>query len=65
LQEAGGDGAYYVNPAIAEEIATGMKKIYSDKTFAGSMIEKGWEHAQKFTPQKSAGSVIDVYKSVW
>jgi glycosyltransferase involved in cell wall biosynthesis len=65
LPEAGGDGAYYVNPASAEEIAAGMKKIYSDKTFAASMIEKGWQHAQRFTPQKSAEAVMNVYKSVW
>jgi glycosyltransferase involved in cell wall biosynthesis len=65
LPEAGGDGAYYINPASAEEIAAGMKKIYSDKTFAASMIEKGWQHAQKFTPQKHAEAVMNVYKSVW
>ena len=65
LPEAGGDGAYYVDPASAEEIAAAMKKIYSDKTFAASMIEKGWQHAQRFTPQKSAESVMNVYKSLW
>jgi glycosyltransferase involved in cell wall biosynthesis len=65
LPEAGGDGAYYVNPASPEEIAAGMKKIYSDKTFAASMIEKGSLHAQNFSPQKHAESVMNVYKSVW
>ena len=65
LPEAGGNGAYYVDPVSAEEIAAGMKKIYSDKTFAASMIEKGWRHAQRFTPQKSAESVMNVYKSIW
>ena len=64
LPEAGGDGAYYVNPANAEEIAAGMRKIYSDKQFAAVMIEKGWEYAQNFTQQKSATSVMDVYKTV-
>ncbi len=34
LPEAGGEGAYYVNPSSAEEIAEGMKKIYQDKDFA-------------------------------
>ncbi|HEY6063897.1 MAG TPA: glycosyltransferase family 1 protein, partial [Chitinophagaceae bacterium] len=63
LPEAGGDAAYYVNPASAEEIAAGMKKIYSDKQFAAAMAEKGWLHAQQFTPQKSAESVMNVYKS--
>ena len=65
LPEAGGDGAYYVNPASAEEIAEGMKIIYSDKIFAHTLREKGWQHAQNFKPQKHADAVINVYKSVW
>ncbi len=64
LPEAGGAGAYYVNPSSVEEIAEGMRKIYSDKKLAASMIEKGCEYAQKFTQQKSAASVMDVYKRV-
>jgi len=64
LPEAGGDGAYYVNPHSAEEIAEGMKKIYSDKNFAESLAEKGWQHAQKFTQQKCAEGVMEVYRSL-
>jgi glycosyltransferase involved in cell wall biosynthesis len=65
LPEAGGNAAYYVNPAVAEEIAEGMKKNYSDKELAASMVEKGWQHAQRFTSQRSAESVMNVYKSIW
>jgi len=65
LPEAGGPGAYYVDPNSAEEIATGMKKIYSDKTFAGIMREKGWEHALNFSPEKYAGNMMNIYKSIW
>lgn len=65
LPEAGGEGAYYVDPASAEEIAEGMKKIYTDKEFAVSLVEKGWQHAQHFTQQKCAASVMDVYKTIW
>lgn len=65
LPEAGGDGAYYVNPNSAEEIAEGMKKIYSDKKLSASLVEKGWQHAQNFTPQKSANAVMGVYKMIW
>lgn len=64
LPEAGGAGAYYVNPASAEEIAEGMKKIYTDKILAASMIEKGWQHAQNFTAHKHAESVMNVYKNI-
>ena len=65
LPEAGGDGAHYVNPALAEEIAAGMKKIFEDKNFADSLREKGWLHAQRFTQLKCADAVMEVYKSLW
>ena len=64
LPEAGGDGVYYVNPALSEEIAEGMKKIYFDKDFARTLAEKGWQHAQNFTAHKCAGRVMDVYKEL-
>lgn len=65
LPEAGGEGAYYVNPVSAEEIAEGMKTIYGDKQLVARMIEKGWQHAQRFSPDKAAAAVMDVYKSIW
>jgi glycosyltransferase involved in cell wall biosynthesis len=65
LPEVGGDAAYYVDPQRAEEIAEAMKKIYSDEQLRNDMKEKGFLHAQNFTPQRSAESVMNVYKSVW
>jgi glycosyltransferase involved in cell wall biosynthesis len=65
LPEAGGDGAYYVNPSSAEEIAAGMQKIYTDTELAASLKEKGWQHAQRFTQQKCADAVMNVYKELW
>ncbi len=65
LPEVGGDAAYYVNPNSAEEIAEGMKRIYSDKELTETMKEKGWLHAMKFTPEKYAAGVMNVYKSLW
>jgi glycosyltransferase involved in cell wall biosynthesis len=65
LPEAGGDGAYYVDPSSAEEIATGMKKIYRDKDLADGLRQKGWQHAQNFTPEKCATNVMNVYKELW
>ena len=64
LPEAGGEGAYYVDPNSAEEIATGMKKIYSGTSLAIAMKEKGWQHAQRFTQKACADSVMNVYKLV-
>jgi glycosyltransferase involved in cell wall biosynthesis len=64
LPEAGGDGAYYVNPESAEESAERKKKIFSDKKCAESLKEKGWAHAQHFSQQKCAATVMDVYKDL-
>lgn len=64
LPEAGGNGACYVNPNSAEEIASAMIKIKTDNRFAAGLVEKGWQHAQHFTQQKCADSVMNVYKSV-
>jgi glycosyltransferase involved in cell wall biosynthesis len=65
LPEAGGEAAYYVDPASPEQIAEAMQKIYSDKALVTTMIEKGWQHVQNFTPQKHADSIMNVYKSLW
>jgi len=65
LPETGGEGAYYVHPASAEEIAEAMRRIYTDNDLRESMKEKGWRHAQNFTPQKCADSIMNVYKVVW
>ena len=50
---------------ILDEKASGMKKIYSDKEVAATLKEKGWQHAQNFTQQKCADTVMNVYKSIW
>jgi glycosyltransferase involved in cell wall biosynthesis len=65
LPEAGGDGAHYIDPNSPEEIAAGMKKIYSDKNYTSGLISNGWQHAQHFTQKKCADAVMDVYKTLW
>jgi glycosyltransferase involved in cell wall biosynthesis len=64
LPEAGGDGAYYVDPNSAEEIAEGMRKIYADKELAETLKAKGWQHSQNFTQQKCASGVMKVYEKL-
>ena len=64
LPETGGEAAYYINPNSAEEIAEGMRRMYTDEALRGSMKEKGWRHAQDFTQQKCAASIMNVYKTI-
>ena len=61
LPETGGDAAYYVNPYSPREIADGMTKLAADEILVNEMREKGWRHAQNFTPQKCAADVMQVY----
>jgi len=64
LPETGGDAALYVNPDREDEIAEAMKKIVEDNNFANEMKLKGWNYAQKFTQQKCADAVMNIYTSL-
>jgi len=64
LPEAGGKGAYYVNPNKPEEIAEGLQRIISDTALANTLVELGWDHAQSFTPEKAAACVMRVYQEL-
>ena len=64
LPEAGGEGAYYVDPLKPGDIAVGMKEIFQNKSLADEMRKKGKLHAMKFTQEKCAASVMKIYKTL-
>jgi glycosyltransferase involved in cell wall biosynthesis len=64
LPEAGGEGAFYVDPTKPEEIAQQMKHILNDDSFVQQQIEKGWQHAQRFSNFNTAAKVMEVYEQV-
>lgn len=61
LPETGGDAAYYVDPYLPEEIAAGLLRLATDRQLVKEMKEKGYAHAQNFTPEKCAAAVMQVY----
>ncbi len=65
LPEAGGEGAFYVDPTRPEEIAEQIKLILSNSSFVKQQVEKGWQHAQKFTNFNTAAAVMQVYKQLF
>ncbi|MBC7949258.1 MAG: glycosyltransferase family 4 protein [Chitinophagaceae bacterium] len=65
LPEAGGDAAYYVNPNSAEEIAEGMRLIYTDPELVDIMVDKGYRYASEFSLDRYGSRVMDIYKQVW
>jgi glycosyltransferase involved in cell wall biosynthesis len=64
LPEVGGPGALCVDPNSAEDMAEAIQKVYTDKELVADMITKGIRHTEKFTPEKYAASVMNVYKSL-
>jgi glycosyltransferase involved in cell wall biosynthesis len=65
LSEVCGDAAFYVDPAKAEEIAEGIKKVIEDSKWVKEIKERGWQRAQLFTNKAAAESVMRVYKTLF
>jgi glycosyltransferase involved in cell wall biosynthesis len=64
LPETGGNAAIYVDPSSPEDIANAMRTILVNSELQDEMKRKGWLHAQHFTLEKCAGSVINVYQKL-
>lgn len=64
LPEAGGDAALYVNPLDEQQMADAMQRLVNDEALSESMIAKGVQHAQNFTPYNCAAAVMQVYKKL-
>lgn len=61
MPETGGDAAYYIDPYAPEQIANGLMELSTNTALVTDMIEKGYRHAQNFTPAKCAAAVMQVY----
>ena len=59
--ETGGDAALYADPLNAEEIASRLTTILADETLREQMRAKGKEQASKFTDEKVANNLIQVF----
>ncbi|MET6998222.1 glycosyltransferase family 4 protein [Chitinophaga defluvii] len=62
--ETGGDAALYIDPLQPETLAAAMQRVATDTALVNTMKEKGWAHAQHFTPEKCAAGVMQVYEAV-
>lgn len=61
FSETGGDAALYADPLDAEEIGAQLTRILTDETLRETMRAKGKEQAEKFTDEKVANHLIQVY----
>lgn len=62
--EAGGKSSIYVDPFNIEELAAAIKKVLGNNDFRNNMIIDGYVHAQKFSQEKIASNILDVYEKV-
>ena len=62
--ESGGSHSYYINPLDVNELTQAIKHIQSDKNLRERMIYKGQQHAQKFTDEKIAENLMNIYQSL-
>jgi glycosyltransferase involved in cell wall biosynthesis len=59
--ETGGDAALYADPLDAEDIARQLQRILGDASLRKTMIEQGYQQADKFTDEQVANNLINTY----
>lgn len=62
LPEAGGDAAILVDPTSVEEIADGIERLLTDEDLRRECIDRGYAHAEGFSPEVMAAETLAVYR---
>ena len=64
LPEAVGDAAVLVNPENVFDIARGLQRVLLDESFREQLRRRGKEQAERFSWDRSARRVHDIYRRV-
>jgi len=64
LEEAGGPSSIYVDPKDTEQMALEIDRVIEDSILQIEMKQKGLEYAKRFTLEKQAKEVLEVYKEL-
>lgn len=64
LPEVAGDAALYFSPSDYEMLAKHMMCISTDTALVKDLSGKGFQQAEKFTTEKYANNIMQVYKSM-
>jgi len=64
LPEVGGDAAIYVNAYDTEQLAFEMERVLSSESLRKDMIAQGFVQSKKFSWDKTAEQVENVYRMV-
>lgn len=63
--ETAGNAAVYVDPLSVDDIGKAMHAVIDNAALVADLRAKGFAHAQRFTPEKCAAAVMDVYRSLF
>jgi glycosyltransferase involved in cell wall biosynthesis len=64
LEEAGGEGAIYVNPLKINEIADSLELIWNDTILQKKLTANGHRHVEQLASSKIAYDLMTIYKSL-
>lgn len=64
LEEAGGPNSIYVDPKDTEQMALEIDRVIEDSNLQLEMKQKGLEYAKRFTLEKQAKEVLEVYEEL-
>lgn len=64
LEEAGGPDSIYAHPDDIKGMADALKQIYTDPERKKNMIEKGHSFAKRFSEEKQAEEILNIYKKL-
>ena len=63
-KEIGGEATLLVDPYKSSSIAQALKKVLGDDNLRRSLIQKGYNHVEKFSWKKCAKETLEIYNQV-
>ena len=64
MKETAGDGACLVDPFDTESMRNGFETLMNDPEYRESVIRKGIENCQRFSPEKVAAQYSGLYREI-
>lgn len=64
MKSVAGDGALFVNPSDVRDIEAKINLLIDDFSLRSDLIEKGYDNAAKFLPEKITEQYINLYKEI-
>jgi glycosyltransferase involved in cell wall biosynthesis len=64
LEEVGGPDSIYVGADDREGLLRAIKRVVESEELRATMVERGWEYAQRFRPEVIAYNLLNCYRRI-